>query len=662
MPVIDFQITGRKPLASGQEFGAAGAYEQIDGSVTFAVDPRHKANETIVDLDLAPHDTEGRVRFRSDFSLLVPKQQERGNGRVMVELVNRGRRLAGRLNRAPADAPLYEVHPGDGFLFRRGWSVASIGWQWDVPDGGPLLHFDAPPVLEKGAPLTGSNVVTIRPSYPGTTFLLANRVHKTYAASDLDDPDATLLVRDYEDGEDTLIARDRWRFASEAPDGSVTPSREHVYMASGFEPGKVYNLVYRAAGARVVGAGLLAFRDIGSFLRRPSALNPVAGFDWVYGHGVSQTGRMLRHFLYLGLNLDEGGGQVYDGLLVHVAGARRGEFNHRFAQPSVQTTPNFGHLFPFADEDAIDPYNEREGGLLRRQRALGGVPKVFYTNTSAEYWRGDAALLHTDALGKADLTPAPETRIYHFGGTQHMAGVLPQGDINAAEGIRGRYGFNVVDYAPLLRSALVNLDAWTSQDVEPPPSVHGRIDDGTLVSEPEALQGFAGIPSMALPDPERMWAIRELDLGPDAARGIGDYPAKAGRFYGRMVAAVDADGNETAGIRLPDLTAPVATNTGWNPRHPETGGPEQIISMMGFTRFFPATKSEREASGDPRPSIEERYAGKDAYLARVREEAKSLVEKRHILAEDIEILVSNASARYDAALGATEGEARAATH
>jgi hypothetical protein len=424
-------------------------------------------------------------------------------------------------------------------------------------------------------------------------------------------------------------------------------SREHVYMKAGFEPGKVYNLAYEADGARVVGTGLLGFRDIASFLRRPDTGLGITASRWLYGFGISQTGRMLRHFLYLGLNLDEAGAQAYDGLLVHVAGGRRGEFNHRFGQPSVSITPGFGGLFPYADDEATDPYSGKTDGLLKRQRARGGVPRLFYTNTSAEYWRGDASLVHIDATGKRDLTPNPETRFYHFAGTQHSAGSLPQRDRDPNEGSRGRYAFNVVDYGPLLRAALINLDAWASQGVEPPASAHSTLRDGTLVEAATVLQTFAKLPDASVPDPERIGALYELDLGPGVAEGVGAYPAGLGRRYPRLLPAVDADGNEVAGVRLPDISVPVATHTGWNPRHPETGSPENIIQMQGTSRFFAATREERQQGGDPRPSLAERYASREDYLACVREAAQRLVDQRYLLPEDLEIVVENCAARYD---------------
>ena len=652
MPVAKLDVTSRKPYGRGESFGESGAYEQIDGQVVFAVDPEHDANSEIVDLKLAPRDADGRVRFRSDFSLVKPVDESRGNGRLLVELTNRGRKLFGALNHAPAlEGPSPGGDPGDGFLMRHGWTVASIGWQWDVIRQGGLLGFDAPLVFEDGLPVTGQSVVTFRPNVREHSALMANRLHQVYPAVNLNDPHAVLYVREYENGEDEQVPREAWRFAREAAGGSIVPSKEHLYLRDCFEPGKVYNLVYEAEGARVVGAGMLAFRDIASYLRNTLADGLISRpFDDAYGFGVSQTGRLVRQFLYHGLNLDEEGLQVFDGLLVHVAGARRGEFNHRFAQPSVQHTPGFGNAFPFADEDTVDPFSERTDGVLARQRQLGGVPRIIYTNTSAEYWRGDAALMHTDPTGEHDIEPAQETRVYHFAGTQHSAGAFPQKDYNPNEGTRGRYGFNLVDYVPLLRCALVNLDKWVSQGIQPPPSAYPSLGAGTLVEPSVALQPIARLPGSVVPEPARLGGVRELDLGPDASRGIARYPVKLGRAYPSLVPSVDSDGNESDGIRLPDLTVPVGTHTGWNPRHPETGAPEQIIAMMGTTRFFAPTPDARARNNDPRPSLAERYSSKEEYLSRVREAAEKLIEDRYVLDEDVELLVANASERYDYAL------------
>ncbi|MDP8923120.1 MAG: alpha/beta hydrolase domain-containing protein [Chloroflexota bacterium] len=652
MGVVGLEIRARRPFADGAVFGEVGAYERIDGVVRFAVDPADAANQAIVDLDITERGPDGRVHFLADFCLLQPADPARGNRRLLSEVLNRGRKNIPRhFNRAPAAAvPTAEIDPGDGFLMRRGWTVAWCGWQWDVVRSPALLGLEAPQALEDGRPIQGRVSVEFQPNAPAPDKLLANRVHHPYPTVDLDDPDAELTVRDWPGGARTTIPRDRWRFARD-DGGRPAPSDSHVWLAGGFEPGKVYEVVYRTGTCPVVGTGLLAVRDFTAFLRHGTADagNPCAGrLDRAYGYGVSQSGRFLRHFLYLGLNLDEEGRQVFDGLIPQVAGARRGQFNHRFAQPSDQSTPSFGHLMPFADDPQIDPLTGESGGLLDRQRALGGVPKLIYLNTSAEYWRGDSSLGHADVAGTHDIEPPAEVRSYLFASTQHGPGVLPLQYVNPTEDSRGVHGFNAVDYTPLVRAALVNLDRWILEGVEPPPSVFPRLADGTAVRPADVLEPFRAIPGVTVPDPERLLMIWRTELGPDAARGIADPPARLGEQYRNYVSAVDADGNEVAGIRLPTVVVPIATYTGWNPRDPATGGTGQIVSMQGSTLPFPATRAERERRGDPRPSIEERYRDRDDYLARVRIAAVELARQGYILEEDVEVTVESAAERYDA--------------
>ena len=574
----------------------------------------------------------------------------------MVDVVNRGRRrVVATFNRAPAPpSDSGEILPGDGFLFRHGYSIVSIGWQWDVYRNEALMGLEAPLAMRDGRQVRGQVVVEMRPDVLERTRLLANRIHRPYSASDPDNPDATLFFRDWEDGPDTTIPRSQWGFARETEEG-VVPSRDHVYLESGFQPGKIYYVVYTTEDTPVVGTGLLAVRDVAAWMRHPSADNPVSeGFERVYGYGVSQTGRMLRSFIYFGLNVDEQGRVVYDGLLPHVAGGRRGEFNNRFAQPSQQPAPGFGHLFPFADNSMTDPLTERTGGLLDRLREAEAMPRVIYTNSSAEYWRGDGSLGHIDPTGHQDLEPAPETRIYHFAGTQHGPGSLPRQGEDTALAAGTSYPLNVVDYRPLLRAALVNLDRWVSEGVEPPPARHPRLDDGTAIGRADLLASFDAMPGAPKPDPSRLWVLREVDLGPEADRGVGAYPVREGREYPCFVAAVDSDGNEVGGIRLPDLEVPVGTHTGWNLRHPETGAPEQVVSMLGLSNFFAPTREAREAARDMRHSIQERYQSREAYLELVRDVTRRLVAERYVLDEDVEIVVSSCAERYDAAMaGAT---------
>ena len=675
MPVIAARITNRQPYAAGQPFGDCGAYERIDGVLTCAVHPDHPANAAIVDLPYAPRDAAGRVRFDADFTLVAPADPARGNGRLLVEAVNRGRRrMIPFFNRAPAppiDSP--ELPAGDGFLQRRGYSVLSVGWQWDVYRSAALIGIDAPPVLPDGQPTTGQCCVEIRPHLAENTRRLSNRDHRPYPAANLDDPDAMLLARDWEDGPDTLIPRSQWQFAKDDGDGAggITPSAEHIYLAGGFQPGKIYRAIYTAANPVVVGCGMLALRDAAAWLRAPDPARPLApaGYRYAYAYGISQSGRLLRTMIYLGLNMNEaapGAGQpdkhgsdgngpdqngraVFDGLLPHVAGGRMGEFNHRFAQPSCQSNPGFGHQFPFADHTLTDPLTGQTDGLLRRLRGdgAGAVPKIIYTNSAAEYWRGDGCLTHIDGAGQADLTPADETRHYLFAGAQHLPGAPDVRDGAGPDGSAGAHPYNAVDYIPLLRAALVNLDRWASEGVAPPASRHPRRDDGTAVRQSEYLANLPAIPGQRIPSLPRLWRVRELDLGADAGAGIAAYPVAEGREYPHLTPAADTDGNDRPGIRLPDLAVPVGTHTGWNLRHPDTGAREQLQSMQGSTHWFAPTAAMRRAAGDPRPSVEERYAGREDYAAQARAVAKQLAAEGYILAEDVELVVSNSLARYD---------------
>jgi hypothetical protein len=278
---------------------------------------------------------------------------------------------------------------------------------------------------------------------------------------------------------------------------------------------------------------------------------------------------------------------------------------------------------------------------------------VIATNTSAEYWRGDGSLVHTDLEGRRDVEPPAEVRVYHLAGTQHGPGVVPLVDTEPNEGTRGAHPFNAVDYSPLVRSALVNLERWVTDDVEPPPNCFPRLADGTAVSPATALESFRRLPRTQVADPAHLARMRRLDLGPDAERGIGRFPAVAGEAYPTFVAAVDSDGNEVAGVRLPDIAVPVASYTGWNTRHATTGAPEQLIAMAGSTLQFASSPAERARDADPRPSIAERYRERNEYLARVRTVAQELAVQRLLLPEDVDLVVDAAVKRYDAFTTAT---------
>ncbi|MDQ3828274.1 MAG: alpha/beta hydrolase domain-containing protein, partial [Candidatus Tectomicrobia bacterium] len=537
MAVTALEIKTRKPFAQGIAFGDIGAYEQLDGTVHFAVDPDHPRNAGITDLTRAPRNGHGLVQCSADFRILQPVARQHGNRRLLLDIVNRGNpTVLTNFNSAVG-----RMEPGNGFLMRQGYTVVWCGWQDDVPATPGLIRINVPEAVDAGGqPISGKIAVTFQPDAHVRVQLLSDRLHRPHPAHDPNERDATLTVQDHEDAPAHTIPRQEWSFAR--PEGDrVVPDATHIYLASGFLPGKVYRVVYTTVGAPVIGLGLLAARDMVSFLRYGAASegNPCAGHtQYAYSFGRSQSGRFLRHFLYLGLNEDERERIVFDGLIPLVAGGGRGEFNQRFGQPSNTNKYSVKNLFPFHDTIQTDPETGRTDGLLARLAARGKRPKVFFINTSAEYWGGHAALTHTDLDGKHDLAPSEGVRIYHFAGTQHSPGNLLLTDSGAADDSRGQQRPNSVDYRPLLRAALVNLDRRVTLGENPPPSLHPRLDDGTAVPPEQTSPTFQAIPGVQFP--AHLRSIARLDFGAGTDEGVTTLlPPKVGKPYPNLVSAVD---------------------------------------------------------------------------------------------------------------------------
>jgi alpha/beta hydrolase family protein len=638
MAAIGFEIALRRPLAGGKAFGDVGPYEELKGRLRYAVDPAHAANRGVTDLDLAQRTADGRVEFSADVSILAPVDRRRGSGRALLDVVNRGNTVAvpnfnhaTRPVFAPGSNPDPPIDVGDGFLMRHGFVVVSCGWQFDLPDVPGLFRLYGVEACERdGTALRGRVYVQLQAPEDVAAFLLSDRAHQAYAAADLDERDAVLTVRDLPDAEPEIIPRARWRFAR-VFGGNVVPDPQHVWLQGGFEKGRLYHLAYTAVGAPVIGLGPVALRDCAAWLKHGDA---PARASHVYAYGRSQTGRLLRTLIHYGLNDDETGREALDGVIANVAGGMRGEFNQRFGQNSKDRPWTMCHLEPFQ----VEPR---------------GRLKVMYTNTSAEYHRGDASLIHTDPDGGRDVEHGPQVRVYHFAGTEHGLGVWPPTDTQPAPADphgwvdRSQHRRGVVNYGRLLRACLLNLHRWVADGVEPPPSRHPRLADGSAVDPDTLRKVFDGIPGARYP--RRHARPRRLDFGADAEmRRITVAPPRVGAPYGTRVSAVDGDGNEVAGVILPELAVPLATHTGWNLRHPDIGGAEQLLVFAGATLPFPRTRAMREADGDPRRSIEERYASREEYLARVREAAVRLAREGYLLEDDVDTSIDFAARMWDA--------------
>ena len=660
MALVRLEITTRKPFAEGQSFGNVGSYEQIDGLAHFAVDPLHPDNAVVADIALAPRNGDGLVEFTSDFRIIKPVDNDHGNGRLLLDVLNRGKELALKnLNSAPDGPPNAEPQPGNGFLMKQGYSLVWCGWQHDVPDAPGLFRCNVLNAQnDDGSPLSGKIVVSFQPLARIDTQFLSDRDHKPYPTNHLESWNSVLTVQEHEDGPETVIPREKWAFAR-LVDGRRVPDAAHLTLDGGFEAGKVYRVVYETSHAPVVGLGLLATRDIVAWLRHgktdPSGTaNPLVGaLGRAYAYGRSQSGRFLRLMLYLGLNRDEDGRIVFEGMLPNVAGGKMGEFNVRFGQPSSLSNRSVNNLPPFLDLESGG-----EEGVLAEVAKRGVAPKIIYTNTSSEYWGGHGALAHVTADGKADATLPDNVRSWLFCGTQHGPANLPISDLNPDTGARGTQALNYVDYRPLMRAALVHLDNWVTHDEAPPDHRYPTYADNTIVGAGALADQFRALPGVEFPEHHKV--IRQLDFGPDRAVPTV-IPPGVGDEYPSLVSAVDADGNEVGGIRLPAVAVPLATYTGWNVRHADIGGEGQVLSpggtVVGGAIPFAISRADRMASSDPRASIEERYASRDEYLARVQEYADILVQQGYLLAEDVDVVVGQGAEVYDAIVGVREAVA-----
>ena len=653
MAITDLQITNRTSFASGEGFGDVGAYELLEGTAHYAVDPSHARNQGITDLDLAPRNSSGKVEFSSDLAMLQPMNMDRGNRRILFDVVNRGRKTALTFNGVPIPTdPTLPLEAGNGYLMRRGYTVVWGGWQADVPPTPGLIGLQCPEAVGPQGPLTGKIMCQFQSNEPTNVFLLADRQHLPNPAADPEEAEATLTVRDLPNSPAIPVDRSQWSFVR-VEDEDVEPQHSHIYMPSGFEPGRIYQLVYTTTGSRIVGLGYVAMRDAVAFLKHApaSAGNPVAGaIDYAYAIGRSQSGRFLRQYIHSAINDDEDDRPALDGIIPHVAGGMRGEFNMRFGQPSKDVCYIIPEMFPFTDTTQTDPVTGAQGSLLEAMERRGNVPKIMFTNTSAEYWRGDAALIHTDLETLNDAPESPSVRRYHFAGCQHGSGDFPPLEFRASDGIRGQLPLNSVDYAPLLRAALDNLDRWVATGEEPPSSRHPSLNDGTAVESHTLLERFAQLPGVKVPA-QTTRAIR-LDYGPETHLGrTTKLPADEGEEFPALVADLDESFNERGGIRLPDLSVPVATYTGWNLRDESIGNPGLFIGitggLAGWTHPLPSSLAERESTGDPRASIEERYAGRDDYLEQVARAAMDLVAEGYLLEEDVPEVVELAGRKYD---------------
>jgi hypothetical protein len=644
---IELHITDGSAFAEGHAFGDVGAYERLSGRAHFAVDPRAPAQAGVVDLDKAPVDDRGLVHFAADFMILKPREMQRGNQRVFYDYGNRGHKRALQFfnDAQHSNMPATLAHAGNGFFMRRGYAVAWLAWEGDMLPGDGRMVLDVPVATDRGKPITG----TVRAEYivdaPGTTSLPLNGkiAAHSYATVSLDTRQATLTRRRYPYDRREIILADQWCFArvesgaggeTKTAERALVPSDRHICLPAGFEPGWIYEIVYTAKDPLVHGLGHVAVRDFISFLKYgDSDANPLRGVGKAYAWGRSQTGRCLRDFVYRGFNADAAGRRVFDGVMPHVAGAGRKWLNHRFASPIVSGGQqyedhfNIADSFPFSYAWSTDHLTGKQDAILKRPET---DPLVIHTQTATEYWTRRGSLAHTDTQGN-DLRQPDGVRVYCWSSSQHFADPLLSGP---SRGV-GQNFSNVVSTSMLFRAMLDAMDRWATDGTPPPPSRVPTRADGTLVSFDDWRRQFPAIPGIATLRSPNILPL--LDFGPEVERGILKEPPDivAGKQYTVGVPSVDRDGNDMPGVRAPMVAAPLGTYTGWNPRSRGHGHGAQL-GFEGSYIPFPESPEERQATGDPRLSILERYPDKTAYVAAITAAARELVVQGLMLEEDVD--------------------------
>ena len=634
--ITKIQITSRGPAFGGYSFPQVGTYERIIGKGFGELTPGDRHNNVIVDISLAPRNAKGKIEYSFDFYILKPTDLTKGNHKVFYEAPNRGSKLFGNFNRSTGGNDPASSDPAPTFLAPQGYTMVWSAWDFGAGTDNSNLNLTITLPIAKnpdGSSITG-------PAYeyivsPGPSYTL------NYPAATLDQTKATLTHRVHLDDVPQVIPASGWEYTNNGNAIRLLPA------GTSFVANDIYEFSYTAKDPTVNGIGFAAVRDFNSFLRyakadNDGAANPLAGdVTRIYTFTVSQPGRMLNDFRNLGFNEDENGRIVFDGLLQWIAAGDGINMNYRFSQPARTERNRQDQLyvegvFPFAHQRSTDPITGKTAGRYDKCTKTKTCPLGMEVYSANEYWVKAASLFTTDASGKMDLPDHPMARYYFISSEQHGTG-------NPASKGNCQQLQNPLDSAPVLRALWVALDEWSTKGIAPPPSAVPRLGDGTLVPPlPQSSVGFPKIPGVTYtglmstrylfnygPD---FYSTGVMAINPPAIKPPVFSNKENGPIYPSYVPKTDADGNDVAGVRLPDVTVPLATYTGWALR----SGPQANDGCEAAGQYipFPKTKADRMNSGDPRLSVEERYPSLSAYSSAVEKAIDDMIAKRLMLPGD----------------------------
>ena len=624
--IVKFEILKvESPAFEGRTFGAVGTYDRIVARATIAVAPDDIHNQVIVDLDRAPRNAQGQVEATTDVEILRPTVATNGNRTLFYEVLNRGSKLGLALfNDIPAvtNDLVKAADAGNGFLMNRGYTVVWSGWQGDIIPGGGRMTF-SPPIAPGVTGLAREDFIFDHIDNPAIGTL-------SYPAADLDPVNAKISVREREADPRTSPAGLGVTFEN--------PTRISVKRPEGFDAGAIYELIYIAKDPKVMGLGFAATRDVVSFLRNEAAdgsgtANPLTGrIDRAIGFGLSQSGRYLHDYLYLGFNADEAGRIVFEGLMPHISGGKKTFTNYRFSQPGRSPYEHADMLYPGADFPFTYPVitdivTGKSDGFLARCLATGNCPKIIKSDSELEFYQQRASLVVTDTQGNP-ITMPDNVRLFLLSNLQHYA--LAQDKSQMVKVCANPT--NPLNAGPAVRALLVAMNEWIAKGTLPPDSRYPSRADATLAPPWANAVGFPNIPGFAYPS----------RIAQPTSLKSEDMPPSKGAAYPVFVPKTDADGRDIAGIHLPTLEAPAATHTGWNLR--KTGFSEgELCDNNGSMMPFAATREERLKINDPRLSMEERYPNAGDRASAITKATQQLIRDRLLLEEDAGLFIANSN-------------------
>ncbi|KXF75561.1 hypothetical protein ATN84_19625 [Paramesorhizobium deserti] len=617
--IIDFRILETiSPAFEGTAFGKAGAYERIDAVAEFAIDPKSERGQKIVDLDKAPVDAMGMVRFSTEVTILRPVDATKSQGVLLYEVPNRGRNLSFTLMNLSDTSSLPKTVEdlGDAYLMKEGYTVVWSGWQTGIPED--LVNLSLPKLSD----VTGLS----REEFVFDKAEPVSVAKLTYPAADFDPKKATLSVR--------LRAEEPRAVAPGLSFRYLSPTSIEITRPQGLDAGAIFEFTYPAKDAVPAGLAFAATSDLVSYLRgNPGHDAPaiLTGVKSTIGLGISQSGRFLRDLIYQGFNSDEQGTRVFDGAMAHIAGSRKSFTNYRFAQAGRYSRQHEDHdfpgdQFPFTYAETTDPLSGRSGSILSACSTNDTCPKIMHTDTSTEFWQARASLISTSPTGEPLQMPE-NVRLYFIAGAPHFTSWTPQGE----QASICRFPANPLSSAPVMRSLLAAMRSWVLDGKDPPASVYPSVADETLVPLDELKLPVFG--QDAYTPVYNVLRVRDHDT----------LPPKDGPSYPVLVPQLDEDGIPIGGIKDPAVAAPLGTYWGWNLRKDGFAGGD-LCGLNGS--YIPLPISGQEAKGDSRKPVVDRYPDADAYLKALSAASDKLIAAGVMRAEDTDLIQERGRAMF----------------